>query len=189
MRRTWKGECCSTEVIKLGAKERGVGGDYSSSFYISSAKAFLTERREVPPSNGRIKTAWRRTGDERGRKHGHSPINRSAYFYVATRKRQTGGQVEWGVLVTSASRLERQEASTEGELMLTGPSTAVLTPSFPGTLIGPLMAVEKVVKAMKMESVLLSWHSLYHSLLCVYLWILTFSLCLAVLLESSPVCC
>lgn len=53
--------------------------------------------------------------------------------------------------------------------MLTGPSTAALTASFPGTLIGPLMAVEKVVKAMKMESVLLSWHSLYHSLLCVYL--------------------
>lgn len=112
-----------------------------------------------------------------------------AYFCVATRKRQTGGQVEWGVLVTSASRFERQEASTEGELMLTGPSTAALTASVPGTLIGPLMAVEKVVKAMKMESVLLSWHSLYHSLLCVYLWIATFSLCLAVLLESSPVCC
>lgn len=63
----------------------------------------------------------------------------------------------------------RREASTEGRLMLTGPSTAALTASYAGTLIGPLMAVEKVVKAMKMESVLLSWHSLYHSLLCVYL--------------------
>lgn len=74
------------------------------------------------------------------------------------------------------SEVERQEASTEGKQTLTGPSTAALTASFSGTLIGPLMAVEKVVKAMKMESVLLSWHSLYHSLLCVYLGIITFSL-------------
>lgn len=67
------------------------------------------------------------------------------------------------------NEVETQEASTEGKQMLTGPSTAALTASFTGTLIGPLMAVEKVVKAMKMESVLLAWHSLYHSLLRVYL--------------------
>lgn len=67
------------------------------------------------------------------------------------------------------TEVERQEANTEGKQMLTRPSTAALTASFTGTLIGPLMAVEKVVKAMKMESVLLSWHSLYHSLLRVYL--------------------
>lgn len=41
------------------------------------------------------------------------------------------------------TEVERQEASTEGRQTLTGPSTAALTASFTGTLIGPLMAVEK----------------------------------------------
>lgn len=50
------------------------------------------------------------------------------------------------------TEVEKQGASTEGKQTLTGGSTAALTASFTGTLIGPLMAVEKVVKAM--ESVL-----------------------------------
>lgn len=52
-------------------------------------------------------------------------------------------------------------------------SAAALMASFSGTLIGPLMSLEKVVKAMKMESVPLCWHAIIS--LCVYLWITTFS--------------
>lgn len=52
-------------------------------------------------------------------------------------------------------------------------SAAALMASFTGTLIGPLMSLEKVVKAMKMESVPLCWHAIIS--LCVYLWITTFS--------------
>lgn len=69
-----------------------------------------------------------------------------------------------------------RESEDWGQANADRTSTAALTASFTGTVIGPLMALEKVVKAMKMESVPLGWHSLCHSLLCVYLWIITFSL-------------
>lgn len=73
----------------------------------------------------------------------------------------------------SLSQLREVETKTarhRGQANADRTSTAALTASFTGTLIGPLMSLEKVVKAMKMESVPPGWHAIITALLTVFIY-------------------
>lgn len=75
--------------------------------------------------------------------------------------RETGRWVQYGVLVTGVISVRlRQRQQHWGQANADRTSTAALTAIFTGTLIGPLMSLEKkVVKALEMESVSLCSHS------------------------------
>lgn len=117
-----------------------------------------------------------RSGDEPESKGNKATTRERVNAYVwLPEVRQTGGraggQVQLGVLVTGVSSVKcRPRQQPRGQAEADRTSTAALTASFTGTLIGPLMSLEKVVKAMEMEPVLLHWHPIISlSPLCVYL--------------------
>lgn len=84
--------------------------------------------------------------------------------------------------LVSAARL-KQRQQHRGQANSDRTSTAAVTASFTGTLIGPLMLLEKEVKAMEMVSVPFSWRVIISlRILCLFM---NHSLILSVLLEGA----
>lgn len=79
------------------------------------------------------------------------------------------GRFRYGSL-SQQPEVETKTARHRGQANADRTSTAALTTSFTGTLIGPLMSLEKVVKAMKMESVPPGWHAIITALLAVFIY-------------------
>lgn len=105
--------------------------------------------------------------------------------------RQAGRFSKGSLSLVLAVRL-RQRQQHWGQANTDRTSTAALTASFTGTLIGPLMFLEKVVKALEMESVPLCWHAII--LLCTLCLFMNHTLLslpplARVLLKGALFCC
>lgn len=105
--------------------------------------------------------------------------------------RQAGRFSKGSLSLVLAVRL-RQRQQHWGQANTDRTSTAALTASFTGTLIGPLMFLEKVVKALEMESVPLCWHAIISlCTLCLFMnhTLLSLPPLARVLLKGALFCC